>query len=302
VAVLQYVGIDILGAWPSGWRQPSFVGISELGTLGGAALAIGFVGLLRPGTVQRRVALVALVGGTLCVVLSGGIADQLGVVLAAAGAVAARCRWRTVVAWGRVVLVGAITVVCGLGVLGAAARRPDPVRPLRRTRQGRQIDEQQRADVRAARASCTTIGLRVWLDKPVLGAGWQSIREQQVYEPFLADAHRRYSGQPEQAFPHEADPKRQYGIDNAYIQALAELGAVGFLLSSRCSAAASSAVRGGHCEPRPTQRCARSPACCGCSSRWEAGRASASSRARRSPRSRGSRSGSSPRAQAAERT
>ena len=44
VAVLQYFGVDILGAWPSGWRQPSFVGVSELGALGAAALAIGFVG------------------------------------------------------------------------------------------------------------------------------------------------------------------------------------------------------------------------------------------------------------------
>ena len=68
------------------------------------------------------------------------------------------------------------------------------------------------------------LGIRVWRDRPILGAGWQSIREQQVYAPFLPDAHRRFPDQPEQAFPHEADPLRQYGIDNAYIQALAELG------------------------------------------------------------------------------
>jgi O-antigen ligase len=71
------------------------------------------------------------------------------------------------------------------------------------------------------------IGLRVWLDKPLLGAGWQSIREHQVFEPFLDAAHRRYPDQPEQAFPNANAPGRQYGIDNAYIQALAELGVVG---------------------------------------------------------------------------
>ena len=71
------------------------------------------------------------------------------------------------------------------------------------------------------------IGLRVWLDQPGARRGWQSIREQQVYAPFLDDAHRRYPDQPEQAFPYAADPMRRTAIDNAYIQTLAELGLVG---------------------------------------------------------------------------
>ena len=87
VGFLQYVGVDVFAAWPSGWRRPSFVGIVELGVLGAAVLAIGFVGVLRPGSIERRVRIAALAGGTVCVVLSGGIAAELAVVLAALAAV-----------------------------------------------------------------------------------------------------------------------------------------------------------------------------------------------------------------------
>jgi hypothetical protein len=79
VAALQFAGLDVFGAWPAGIRQPSFVGIAELGALGAAALAIGFVGVLRPGSVERRVVPAALAGGTACVVLSAGVAAGVGV-------------------------------------------------------------------------------------------------------------------------------------------------------------------------------------------------------------------------------
>ena len=49
VAALQFVGVSIFEAWPTGPRQPSFTGISVLGTLGAAALALGFAGVLWPG-------------------------------------------------------------------------------------------------------------------------------------------------------------------------------------------------------------------------------------------------------------
>ena len=225
VAVLQYFGLDILGAWPSGWRQPSFVGVSELGALGAAALAIGFVGLLRPGSVERRIAYAALAGGTVCVVLSGGIAAELAVVLAAAGAVLLVAA-KDGIGWKRVGVVGAITVVCGLGVLGL--RHGDLTQYARYIGLAK-ADESTNKDTQtfAQRELMYYLGVRVWLDRPLFGAGWQSIREQQVYGPFLDDAHHRYPDQPEQAFPNAADPLRQYGIDNAYIQALAEMGVVG---------------------------------------------------------------------------
>ena len=85
VAVLQYFGVDILGAWPSGWRQPSFVGVAGAGRARRAprsrsdSWACSRAGLGR----ARASRIAALAGGTVCVVLSGGIAAELAVVLAA---------------------------------------------------------------------------------------------------------------------------------------------------------------------------------------------------------------------------
>jgi O-antigen ligase len=71
------------------------------------------------------------------------------------------------------------------------------------------------------------IGYRVWRDHPVLGAGWVSIREPSVYGPQLPAAHREFPDQTPLAFPSRAHP---WGIDNAYVQVLAELGVIGAAL------------------------------------------------------------------------
>jgi hypothetical protein len=72
------------------------------------------------------------------------------------------------------------------------------------------------------------IGWRIFLDHPVAGAGWQaSAKEEQVYGDYLDDARREFPNTPALAFP---SPEHPYGIQNAYIQALADLGVIGFAL------------------------------------------------------------------------
>ena len=71
------------------------------------------------------------------------------------------------------------------------------------------------------------IGLRIFGDHPALGVGWQGSSDEFAYGPYLADAHRRYPDQPELAFPSPAHP---YGVQNGYIQALADLGVPGLAL------------------------------------------------------------------------
>ena len=110
-------------------------------------------GLLRPGSVERRVRSPRSRAGRSCVVLSGGIAAELGgrarrgrrrslVVL----------RARTASSWRRVGVVGALTRRLRPRRARAAPRRPDAVRALHRPREGRRVDEPRRADLRAARA------------------------------------------------------------------------------------------------------------------------------------------------------
>ena len=70
------------------------------------------------------------------------------------------------------------------------------------------------------------IGGRIWLDHPVLGVGFE--RSTDRYGPYLADAKRRFPGQAAQAYP---SPEHAYGVQNSWVQALADLGVVGFALA-----------------------------------------------------------------------
>src|SRR5207244_10740133 len=72
------------------------------------------------------------------------------------------------------------------------------------------------------------IGWRIFLDHPAIGAGWQaSGKEPSVYGRYLAAARREFPEVSPLAFP---SPQHQYGVQNAFVQALADLGVVGFLL------------------------------------------------------------------------
>ena len=78
------------------------------------------------------------------------------------------------------------------------------------------------------RALLVYIGWRIFLDHPGAGAGWQaSEKEPTTYQPYLADAHREFPDAPAIAFPSPAHP---WGIQNAYVQALADLGVIGLVL------------------------------------------------------------------------
>src|SRR5207248_9005772 len=71
------------------------------------------------------------------------------------------------------------------------------------------------------------VGLKIFQAHPVLGAGWQAGFDPETFGPVLPAAHRRFPHQPAQAFP---SPEHPWGIQNAYVEALAELGVVGALL------------------------------------------------------------------------
>jgi O-antigen ligase len=71
------------------------------------------------------------------------------------------------------------------------------------------------------------IGYRIWLRHPLAGAGWQASGEHPAYAPELPDAHRKFPDVAPLAFP---GPGHEYGVQNGYIQVLADLGVVGLVL------------------------------------------------------------------------
>ena len=70
------------------------------------------------------------------------------------------------------------------------------------------------------------VGYRIWRDHPVAGAGWQASNEAATVAPVLPAAHRKFPDVAPLAFPTSA---HEWGVQNGYVQAAADLGAVGVL-------------------------------------------------------------------------
>jgi hypothetical protein len=94
----------------------------------------------------------------------------------------------------------------------------------------------------AQRTLLAYIGAKIWLDHPVVGVGWQASDDEFAYGPHLADARKRFPDEPAEAFP---SPERPWGVQNAYVQTLADLGLVGLAVLAALGWAAVAAGRAG---------------------------------------------------------
>jgi O-antigen ligase len=225
VGFVQFFGWRILEAYPAGKRQPSFLGHHDFAGLSGAALAVALVAIALPSwRVDRRLAFAGGVAGALGLVLSGSTAGALG--LAAATVAVALVAWRRVGLPTRRAL--ALTVVMGAVVGGVLLQRGGDFDQLLRSLGIRHKQESEGVQTYVQRALLAYIGWRIFLDHPGAGAGWQAAeKEPATYRPYLADAHREFPDAPAIAFPSPAHP---WGIQDAYVQALADLGVVGLVL------------------------------------------------------------------------
>jgi len=157
-------------------------------------------------------------------VLSSAVAGALGIVLAAAAVILVGAR-RRVLTVARAASIVTVAVVVGVGVL--LMRSGDVTSFIRFLGIGH--EPKKTADVESSvhRSLLAYIGVRIFSDHPILGVGWQGSEEQDNYGPYLAAAHRRFPGEPEVAFP---SPKHAWGVQNAYLQTLTDMGLVGFAL------------------------------------------------------------------------
>jgi O-Antigen ligase len=220
VGLAQFLGADVFDAWNAGLRQPSFLGHNDFAALSGAAYTLGLAAfVLRGAPVDRRVAWVAVASGAAGLVLSAAVAAVIGMGLAV-GALAVLGRR----ALARVAVALALSAAVAVGVL---ALRSGDVGDFLRFAQDDTPANATDVETYSQRTLLAYIGWRIFLDHPAVGVGWQGSAEPAAFEPQLADARARFPDTAPLAFPSRQHP---YGVQNTYVQALADLGLVGFLL------------------------------------------------------------------------
>ena len=225
VALVQFFGVDIFDAWNPGWRQPSFLGHHDLAALSAVVVALAVAGILlgaRRLPTPRLVAL-ALVAGTLGLVVAGSLAAAGGF---AVGALAAAfvARQRFELSSRRFVALLALVAVVAAGV---TAIRADSLEEFVRFLGISEQRDPEGVETYSQRTVLAYIGLRIWEDNPILGVGWQRSARAEVFEPYLEDARARFPDVVDQAFPA---PGREWGVQNLYIQVMADAGVIGLVL------------------------------------------------------------------------
>jgi O-antigen ligase/polysaccharide polymerase Wzy-like membrane protein len=228
IAALQFLGLvdEFQGRRPE-QREPSYIGIHDLGALAGGALSILFAAIAIPPARARE--LVAGVAGGLGVALAAAL-DAVGGMVVAAIAIGglAHVRLRRAL-----VLAG----VCALVTLAAVTLRGSAIVSFLRFLGVKPNNAQTSGHVQtyAQRVLLSYIGIRIWFEHPVLGAGWQESHEPHSFVPVLPSARRRFPNQPPYAFPSR---QHEWGVQNGIVQTLADLGVVGLVLLAATFAAA----------------------------------------------------------------
>jgi len=225
VALVQFGGLDVFAVSTSGWRYSSFLGRHDL-----AALSVLAVSLAAAGVVagRKRIPAAGLLGlalatGVLGLILAGSVTAAAGLTVGVFGLwLVARRRYAP--SGRRVLALVAIVAVVGGGVTAIRSEALDDFLQFVGLR-----EEEQALGVESysQRTVLAYIGLRIFEDQPLLGVGWQRSSRPEAFEPYLEDARRRFPDVDPLAFPA---PGREWGVQNLYVQMLADAGIVGLVL------------------------------------------------------------------------
>jgi O-antigen ligase len=226
VAVAQFFGLDVFDAWNAGWRQPSFLGhhdFAALSSVGTSLACAAIVAGRRAPPVGRRTVLLGLAAGVIGLVIAGSVTAAAGLA-AAAVAVAVASRARFSPSGKQLLALAAIVIAVGGGV---AAVRGDSLADFMRFLGVRGNEAPRGVESYSQRTVLAYIGFRIFEDHPVIGVGWERSSRPDVFAPYLADAHKRFPDVVDLAFPSAEHP---WGVQNLYIQMLADAGVIGFVL------------------------------------------------------------------------
>jgi hypothetical protein len=221
VGLLQIFGVGIADAWAAGRRQPSFLGHSDFAALSAFALGIGLAAVLRG---RRAAGWIGVASGVLGLMLAGATAGLIGTAAGAVGLLYTISRGRRLELRDFVVTGGAVGLVAA-GVL--TLRAGDFEHFLRFLHLKGKEAQNANIETYSQHTLLAYIGYRIWRAHPVAGAGWQASTEPATVDPQLPAARRKFPNVSPLAFPTR---KHEWGVQNAYVQAAADLGALGVVL------------------------------------------------------------------------
>lgn len=223
VGVLQFVGAvnQMLGHRPAE-REPSLLGYHDFAALSGGALALGVVAVAlgEEELLGRAWVVLAIAAGGVGIVVSGAMTGVIGMWLAVV-VLALVAHRRSRLTRRSTALLAAVAVAVTLataGIRGTALRDFAAFLGIHRNETPGAVESY------AQRTLLSYIGLKIFLTEPVTGVGYQGSNDEWAYRPQLVAAHRRFPGQPAEAFPSPAHP---WGVQNLYVQTLADLGLIG---------------------------------------------------------------------------
>lgn len=224
IAALQFLGLvnEFDGKRPL-QREPSYIGIHDLGAVAGGVLAMLFASVTLPPTRTRE--RIAGVAGGLGVALAAAF-DAVGGVVVSAAATWALARTRARVGLRQTVT---LVAVCAVVVVAAIVLRGSAIGSFMRFLgvKPNNAATSEHVQTYAQRILLSYIGVVIWLHHPIVGSGWQESHQPHSFLPVLPSARRHFGSQPPYAFPA---PSHEWGVQNGIVQTLSDLGIVGLVL------------------------------------------------------------------------
>ena len=225
VGLLQFFGLSTMyDAWRAGVRQPAFLGHHDFAALSGATLVLALATLVL-GEASTRVRIVVAAGGlagAIGMVIAGPISGAVGLVLAGTVAAFVGRRFRTLTRARAAALAGIVGAV-SIGVFSMRGENIDQFLRFLGMKPGQRTTTE---DVQsfAHRTVLADLASRIYWDHPIFGVGWHASGDAAAYEPYLDEVRRKYPDQPDLVFPSDEHP---WGVQNTYLQTLADMGIIG---------------------------------------------------------------------------
>jgi O-antigen ligase len=215
VGIAQFFGASIFLAGTVGRRQASFLASADFAALSAAALLIGIV-----VSSPRALRWLALAAGAFGMIIAGAMAAVLGLATALLVLVLLQRR-RALVG----VLAGVVVAVGAIAIRGSDL---DAFARFLGATPGAHVERGKKVQTYAHRTLLVWLGYQIWIDHPALGVGWEGSAEPANFMPYIPAAKKRFPNESPLAFP-APPPQRRYGVQNSWVQALADLGVVGLL-------------------------------------------------------------------------